>query len=230
MTTPHCGHCRELAPELALGLVTGPERAEALLHLQGCAGCRDHLAELARLHDSLLALIPGAEPPAGFETRVLARLDTRQVRPARRRVALTAAAVLAAAVFGGAVVAGVSDRGPEPVPAAQPAPPASPDAGERTVMYAPLTAGDREIGQVYAYRGSQSWMYVYLEANTSPGPLTCVLQLEDGSTTAPTSFPVTGGDAFWGGPVPLGRSGLAGVRVSDATGTLLATARFDAVH
>jgi hypothetical protein len=222
--------CRELAPELALGLVTGPERAEALLHLQGCAACRDHLAELARLHDSLLALIPGAEPPAGFEARVLDRLNTRQVRPARRRLALATAGVLAAAVVGGVVVAGVSGRGPEPGPPAPPPSPASPDAGERTVMYAPLTAGDHEIGQVYAYRGSPSWIYVYLEADASPGPLTCVLQREDGTTMATASFQVTGGDAFWGGPVPLDRSGLARIRVSDATGTVLATARFDAVH
>ena len=35
-----CDEARELAPELALGIVDGEERAEALRHLSACADCR----------------------------------------------------------------------------------------------------------------------------------------------------------------------------------------------
>ena len=43
-----CEDVRELAPELALGLLTGEERAEALAHLEGCDGCRAEVASLAK--------------------------------------------------------------------------------------------------------------------------------------------------------------------------------------
>ena len=57
-----CGRFRELAPEIALGLVAGHERAAALAHLQDCADCRHHTARLGAVHDRLRALIPPAEP------------------------------------------------------------------------------------------------------------------------------------------------------------------------
>jgi len=34
-----CGRFRDMAPEIALGLVAGHERAEALAHLQECPEC-----------------------------------------------------------------------------------------------------------------------------------------------------------------------------------------------
>jgi hypothetical protein len=37
-------------------------------------------------------------------------------------------------------------------------------------------------------------------------------------------FPLVDGDAFWGGPVPIDRATLAGVRITDSTGTVLAAA------
>ena len=69
-----CAEFAALAPELALDLLSGDERAAALVHLGGCRACRTNLDELARTADALLLVAPKAEPPAGFESRVLARL------------------------------------------------------------------------------------------------------------------------------------------------------------
>ena len=70
-----CAAARELAPDLALGLLPGAERARLLAHLAGCASCDALVAELADVADSLLLLAPGADPPPGFESAVLARID-----------------------------------------------------------------------------------------------------------------------------------------------------------
>ena len=66
-----CDEFAEVAAELALGVLTGRERARALAHLDGCESCREQVRELSMAGDELLALLPSAEPPAGFESRVL---------------------------------------------------------------------------------------------------------------------------------------------------------------
>ena len=69
-----CDEFAEVAAELALGVLTGRERAAALAHLDGCESCREQVRELTLVQDELLALLPSQEPPAGFESRVLERL------------------------------------------------------------------------------------------------------------------------------------------------------------
>ena len=69
-----CDEFAEVAAELALGVLTGRERAAALAHLDGCESCREQVRELTLVQDELLALLPPQEPPAGFESRVLERL------------------------------------------------------------------------------------------------------------------------------------------------------------
>ena len=41
-----CDEFAEVAAELALGVLTGRERAAALAHLDGCESCREHVREL----------------------------------------------------------------------------------------------------------------------------------------------------------------------------------------
>nr|MDQ3641745.1 hypothetical protein [Actinomycetota bacterium] len=83
-----CAQLEDVAAELALGTVAGAERAAALDHLAGCASCRNLVDQLARAADSLLLLAPEAEPPPGFESRVLSRIApvARPRRGRRRRV------------------------------------------------------------------------------------------------------------------------------------------------
>jgi hypothetical protein len=69
-----CAELADVAAELALGVLTGRERALAVAHLEKCDACREHVRQLMATSEQLLELLPPAEPPAGFETRVLERL------------------------------------------------------------------------------------------------------------------------------------------------------------
>jgi anti-sigma-K factor RskA len=113
-----CEEFSNVAAELALGVLTGRERARALAHLDRCDACRDEVRQLTQTGEELLGLLPTAEPPAGFESRVLARIGIEPpakksrrwklgrwsaARPAgvTRRMLATAAVVAAIAVGGG---------------------------------------------------------------------------------------------------------------------------------
>jgi hypothetical protein len=79
-----CEEIHELAPEIALGIADGEERAEALRHLSSCAECRRAVERLSGVADELLLMAPAAEPPAGFEARVVEAIGLE--RPPRRRL------------------------------------------------------------------------------------------------------------------------------------------------
>jgi hypothetical protein len=66
-----CTDLDEVAPELALDLLDGAQRGAAMEHLETCATCQRLVDTLAADADRLLMLAPRAEPPAGFEERVL---------------------------------------------------------------------------------------------------------------------------------------------------------------
>jgi hypothetical protein len=72
-----CAQLADVAPQLALGILPGDERGRAVHHLESCAGCRELVAALTAVNDALVAVAPTAEPPAGFEERVLSRFDAR---------------------------------------------------------------------------------------------------------------------------------------------------------
>src|SRR4051794_24705008 len=111
-----CERTRALSAELALGIADGADRAEALRHLAECADCRRELDQLTAVADELLLLAPAVEPPAGFESRVLAAMHPpptaaapRRVQRLRRVLAPVAAAAVAAAVAAGIVLHATSD-------------------------------------------------------------------------------------------------------------------------
>jgi hypothetical protein len=200
-----CLRCRELAPELALGLLDGHERAEALAHLERCPPCSDDVARLAELHDRLRALVPPVEPPAGFEERVLHRIGP--VRPPHRMPAwsrLAAAAALVGAAFSGGWLAA----------SATTTPPAAP------MVAAPLLAGDRHVGDVLVSRSRPDFLSVYLDV-PQPGRLTCDLLRQDGTVAASTVYDASGGTEWWGMERPADT--VARVRIADAAGGVVAS-------
>jgi VIT1/CCC1 family predicted Fe2+/Mn2+ transporter len=71
---PGCVGFAAVRAELALGALTGRERAEALAHLEHCLACREKVRRLITRGEKLLELLPAAEPPPGFERRVLKQL------------------------------------------------------------------------------------------------------------------------------------------------------------
>ncbi|HJT03476.1 MAG TPA: hypothetical protein VJ757_07590 [Pseudonocardiaceae bacterium] len=217
-----CQQCRELAAELALDVLPGRERAGALAHLDGCAACRDTVSALTVTADRLVELLPGAEPPAGFEQRVMTAL-TSPLRRARRWWLPAAAVLLALALAGGGWIVGRAYHYHD-------APPPETDArsDERTVMYAPLTTGDRQIGHAYVYPGHPSWIYLSLETDTDPtsGTVRAELVRRDGSTVPVGTVPLTHGQGGWGVPAAIDRDTLATARLINSAGHAVATARF----
>ena len=60
--------------ELALGVLTGRERARALSHVESCPRCADELEQLSRAADTVVQVAPEVEPPMGFEVRLFERM------------------------------------------------------------------------------------------------------------------------------------------------------------
>jgi hypothetical protein len=116
-----CTQLADAAPELALGILPGDERAEAVAHLDECGHCQQLVGTYTVLTDRLLLLAPRVEPPPGFESQVVAMMaadhgasaPTRLRAPhptARRRVpgAVLAVAACVIAVLLALVVIGPS--------------------------------------------------------------------------------------------------------------------------
>jgi len=69
-----CGGLAEVADELALGALTGRERARALVHLDTCGACRELIRRRLAVAEGLPGLLPARDPPPGFEAAVMARV------------------------------------------------------------------------------------------------------------------------------------------------------------
>ena len=155
------------ADELALGQLDEPLRSELLTHAADCPHCHSLLDSLGTVADRLLLAAPQVEPPAGFESRALARLDASAAGPARRSVGLwwvAAAAVAGVMVFAGAFVAVRRD-------------------GEPTVATAAIVAATgSEVGSVQLIAEPTPHVLVTIAApRPGPGIRSCELQRPDGT-------------------------------------------------
>jgi hypothetical protein len=245
-----CAEFADAAAELALGVLTGRERARALAHLDRCEACRENVRQLTVTGEELVGLLPAIEPPAGFETRVMERLglgtpapdQVRQLGRARRfglklagwfgggwtgrgGVSRPRRILAAAAVAAGVIVAGVGGWG---LHAATSSPPASPLSSAALV-----TASHQTAGQVYFYDSGSPWLYMSVNIGSGSGTAgngTVICQVEgpDGHVTTVGSFQLTDGYGYWGSPAPATNGPPAGARLVTTTGTVLATATFSA--
>jgi hypothetical protein len=62
--------------ELAAGVLDGREEAALLNHLVSCPSCAAEFEQLAWAAKSLLLLVVEIEPPVGFESRFLDRIES----------------------------------------------------------------------------------------------------------------------------------------------------------
>jgi hypothetical protein len=177
-----CDDVRELAPELALGSADGADRALALRHVADCPDCRRMLEELSDLSDELLLLAPEHEPPASFESRVLARIHPprRRERPLRRHrtLLLSVSSALATAAVTAADVLGATGQDRRLAHQYE-----STLAVAHGAYFEAATlrdpAGDR-AGVVFGYRGSPSWVFAELDAPYRSGGYSAQLVLASG--------------------------------------------------
>lgn len=233
MTDQDCARLHELGPELALGVLPGDQRALALAHVNRCPSCRDYLRELTAVEDGLLALVPAAEPPVGFEDRVLAGLGitdrpaprVRRVRSGRRAPRRWLPLAVAAAVV--ALVCGtlgwmIGDSAEHGTAQAIPAPAVESDLVRADLM----TADHHKIGQVFAYLDKDSWMYVSVQAGRYTGSVSCEMTRSGGGPVSAGWFDLTDGRGYWGTPVRVPPDQLTGISLKTAGGTVLAAATF----
>ena len=230
-----CEQVRDLAPELALGIAEGEERDAALRHLSGCSGCRQLVSELASVGDELLQLAPAHDPPAGFESRVLAAVaeppgrGTSQLLAHRwRRVATAAAAVVLAAVLGAGSVflATAGDRRLA--------------AGYQAVLRqgqgayflaAPLQGTQGRVGTVFGYQGQPSWAMVTLQSSIQEeGRFQVQVVTRDGRYL-PLGDAVLGRtNPTWGGQLPVDLAAVHELRFVGSDGRPTLAATFDTAN
>jgi hypothetical protein len=182
-----CAEFDDIAAELALDLISGDERAEAVAHSEGCARCRAALRDLTQAADELVGVAAEAEPPAGFEGRILDRLTPRVDRRRWRR-GLTIAGAIAAAVL--LVVAVFVSR-------------PTTDGGEREA--AMRTPSGANVGDLYVRTGPPTWVFVSVPAwgeRWGGRPYTVRVTLADGHVENLDGGDLTKGG--WGSVLPSG--------------------------
>ena len=213
----HCSDVRDLIPELAAGVASGEERAEALSHIAGCPACRLELDQTAAMVDDLLLLGPSKEPPPGFETSVLASLRLPRSRARRRgRVLQFAAVLVVAAMVSGGVGGGVTMWATmeERELAA---------AYERTLEVAngeyftarDVTSGSgREVGHLFAYEGSPSWIFVTIASTPTSGSHTMQLVTKSGDERTLDECFLNAGGGSCGGEIDVPLSEILLIRLT----------------
>ncbi|MDP4505486.1 zf-HC2 domain-containing protein [Nonomuraea turcica] len=196
---PECEGIREAIPELAAGALAGDERADVLRHLSGCAACRRELEQATQVVDALTTLAPAEEPPAAFESAVLARISGGRPRHRWRPIGmhLLTAAIVAALVGGGVWGATGPDRR-----LAESYRETLAIADGRYLTAAVLYAGQRRVGHAFAYQGSPSWIFLTVEAAGDSGSYQATLAGRDGAWSDLGQVTVSSGRASWGTTVP----------------------------
>jgi hypothetical protein len=179
----------------------------------------------------LRAARPGeAKPDEQFVSNLHRRLSDQAASPAvpdarpvtMRRGRLALAAVAASAVLvGGTVAATEAFTATVATPAIAQAP-----HGKvlRTGTFS--TADSRVLGQIVAYRGQPSWVFMNVEVPDYDGPITCELQVEDGSTVAFGTFEVHHGVGQFSKIIRVDVPRLRGARLVTSTGATVASATF----
>ena len=222
---PRCEETRELAAELALGIVEGEERGRALQHLADCPDCRAEVEKFSEVADELLLLAPHREAPVGFESRVLAEV----LAASRSRSAA-------------AGCAWCSLRPPRPLAAVAAITLAivSPDLrlashyrhtldqanGKEFESYALRGAGDAHVGTVFSYEGSPSWVHIDVDPGQRAGLTAAELVTDEGSQVPLRWFHLDqqGGS---GGSIPVDPKQVSVLRLSGAPGTRPLIAKFN---
>jgi hypothetical protein len=206
VTEATCDMVRDSAAEYALGILPSEDRAGVARHLMKCPDCRREVDQLTVIGDDLLSLVPDAEPPLGFDRRVLSAVGSPSRRRLKTWIAAGAGAAAAAAAI--AVVA-------------------VPRHSVHHYTTASLVADGRIIGSVRA-EGHPPWVWVTVDGAGASGRVTCDLMESNGTVDPMGSFDLVNGSGSWGAPEPAGAGTITAARLVAADGHVVAVANFRA--
>lgn len=225
MTRLTCAQLDALAPELALGILPGDERADAVAHLDHCRECRLVVAELTQALDTIVAAAPVVGPPKGLGRRVATATTSTRDRPHRRPFRRPAAlAALAGALALTAALAAPARDHPSRTATGMPsAGPAAP--GVRTAALVPV-GGERITGAVFVQPSSPAWVFMTVSDDDETSTYTCELVYGDGHTLNAGSVAIRGGTGSWRRDLPRATTPITKVNVRASDGTLSAQATF----
>jgi hypothetical protein len=216
-----CSDVTLIAPDLALGMLSGDERAEALAHIDSCRRCRDTVDKLSTTVDTISLLAPLSDPAPGFEERVLARIEFEDRRRSRRGVPRWLIAAAAAVVVIGALFAagalwlrhGGSSHG-------------------QVAEYTMHTPNGRAVGEAYVHGGDSTWVFVDVPgwSQGSTGTTTDYalrVTTDDGrSIVLPGNF--AGGQGGWGTRVAVNSHDVRELALVDGSGRVWCSATVSA--
>lgn len=187
--------------------------------------------EVVRTAIALRAARPGdAKPDEEFVSGLyeeLASQATTQLPPNARpvrfscaRVALVAAAASVVLVAGTATATEAFNHGGG-APVAVPAP-----QGQvlRTATFE--TPDHRAVGQIVAYRGNPSWVFMNVDVANYDGRIVCMLRSDSGSTVAAGVFELHDGVGQFSRTLRVNFARLRGARLVTPSGSVVGSATF----
>jgi hypothetical protein len=192
-------------------------------------------AEVVRTAITLRAARPGEAGPSeafveGLFQRLSEEADSSTVtelhpRPGRRARFALAATAAAVVLVSGTVVA------TENLHTSGTAPSATAQIPNATVLRTGTfqTADGHVLGQIVAYRGHPSWVFMQVNVPHYEGRIECMLQVDDGTTVAFGTFAVHDGVGQFSRRIgAVNVSQLRGAKLVDPDGSAVAAATFAA--
>jgi hypothetical protein len=193
------------------------------------AGAED--AEVLRMAISMRAGRPGDAMPdeqfvSGLYQQLAEQTSPRSepgVRPARMQRARAAVATVAASLVLLAGTATVTDL----LVSSGATPTAVPLPHGQLMRTATFEAADGQpLGQIVAYGGHPSWVFMDIRAAAYDGRVTCMLRSHSGSVVAVGAFVLRDGSGQFSRTVPVNAGQIRGARLVTADGTIMASASF----
>jgi hypothetical protein len=218
MSEHGCEEQQEALSELALGVLTGRDRARALAHVDSCPRCAEELEQLSRAADAVVQAAGEAEPPMGFEVRLFERMGIADVRRKRRRPPRWAVGALSAAAAAAALAVGLSLGLSSSTSPSQSAAPA------RGVVTADLVEHGTVVGRVATHGGAHAWMWMMLIDSKARGTVDCIVVTSDGVSHHVGTFVAKEGYGAWVAPLHVDPKDIRSAEVVSPGGAVIATA------
>jgi hypothetical protein len=216
-----CEHYENELAELALGVLTGRERALVLAHVESCPRCAEELEVLSRTADSVVQAAPEMEPPLGFEVRLFEKMGVTDVIPLRRRLRSSrwVPAVVGVAAAAAALGLGLSLSSSSPSSSPTVAAPSA-----HHVVTGDLVENGETVGHVMAIGGDKPWISMMMADSSARGTVSCEVVTDDGVTHHVGTFVADKGYGAWIAPLHVDPADVRTAEVVSPSGTVIATA------